>query len=80
MSRLLSIFRVVLIDWLCSPPSTYQEQPTIWVAEDEHGLSRHEVAKIEAAQVKASMHGAHIDKDGTFSVSRGPPVCVPSQS
>jgi len=55
------------------PPSTYQDQPTIWLAEDVHGLSRLEVMRIKQGQVDASMEGAHMDADSKIHVSRGPP-------
>jgi len=55
------------------PPSTFQDQPIIWLAEDAHGLARIEVTKIQQAKVEASTQGANMDQDGKIHVSRGPP-------
>jgi hypothetical protein len=54
-------------------PSTYREQPCIWIPRDTLGLSAVLVDDLKAMGVKASDEGAVMDKRGIVEVSRGPP-------
>ncbi|KAF9453915.1 DUF221-domain-containing protein [Macrolepiota fuliginosa MF-IS2] len=54
-------------------PSTYVEQPCIWIPKDHLGLSGLLVAELEDAGVKASNLGAEMKEDGIVEVSRSPP-------
>lgn len=54
-------------------PSTYEEQPCIWIPRDELGLSRYLVADLRMNGVSASDEGALISDEGNVTVTRGPP-------
>ncbi|KAJ3569623.1 hypothetical protein NP233_g4933 [Leucocoprinus birnbaumii] len=54
-------------------PSTYVEQPWIWIPKDKLGISRLLVQELEDAGVKASDLGAEMREDGIVEVSRNPP-------
>jgi len=53
-------------------PSTYAEQPWIWIPKDDLGLSEVLVAELKASRVEASNEGSSIDHKGTVDVSRKP--------
>lgn len=54
-------------------PSTYVEQPWIWIPKDRLGLSSVLVSELHNAGVDASDVGAVMDKKGIVEVSRNPP-------
>lgn len=54
-------------------PSTYEDQPWIWVPEDELGVSKILVRDFLAVGVDASDIGATMDDKGTVEVHRNPP-------
>ncbi|KAI0790074.1 phosphate metabolism protein-domain-containing protein, partial [Abortiporus biennis] len=54
-------------------PSTYTEQPWIWIPKDELGLSEFLVKDLQSAGVDASDVGANMDKKGNVEVVRNPP-------
>ena len=54
-------------------PSTYAEQPWIWVPRDELGLSAYFVRMFREAGVDASDEGAVMDARGDVEVNRSPP-------
>ncbi|GJJ07100.1 hypothetical protein Clacol_001300 [Clathrus columnatus] len=54
-------------------PSSYEEQPWIWIPKDELGLSRYLVAELRSSGVLASDEGATINEEGNVVVTRGPP-------
>lgn len=54
-------------------PSTYEEQPWIWIPEDEFGVSKVLMEEFLAAGVDASDIGATMDSKGTVEVQRNPP-------
>ena len=54
-------------------PSTYAEQPWIWVPRDELGLSEYFVNDFRAVGVEASDGGAIMDVEGDVEVNRSPP-------
>ena len=54
-------------------PSTYEEQPWIWVPRDELGLSAYFVEEFRALGVEASDEGATMDEKGNVEVNRSPP-------
>lgn len=54
-------------------PSTYAEQPWIWVPRDELGLSHYFVSDFRASGVEASDDGATMDVKGDVEVNRSPP-------
>lgn len=54
-------------------PSTYTEQPWIWVPKDELGISQVLVQELRESGVEASDEGASIDAGGTVEVQRAPP-------
>ncbi|KAF7376421.1 hypothetical protein MSAN_00057600 [Mycena sanguinolenta] len=54
-------------------PSTYVEQPWIWIPKDRLGLSKLLVDDLHASGVDASDLGAVMDKKGIVEVTRNPP-------
>jgi calcium permeable stress-gated cation channel len=54
-------------------PSTYAEQPWIWVAKDELGLSERLVAELRKSGIDASDQGAFMDHYGNVEVTSNPP-------
>ena len=54
-------------------PSTYLDQPWIWVPKDELGMSEQIVAELRKGGVDASDEGAYIDPYGSVEVTRNPP-------
>ena len=54
-------------------PSTYMDQPWIWVPKDELGLSGGLVAELQKEGVEASDEGAYMESWGTVEVTRNPP-------
>lgn len=54
-------------------PSTYAEQPCVWVPRDPLGLSGVIVREYRAAGVEVSDEGALMDAKGNVEVNRGPP-------
>jgi len=53
-------------------PSTYVDQPWIWLPKDPLGLSEVLVSELKAAGVDASDVGAIMDKKGVVEVTRNP--------
>lgn len=49
------------------PPSMWQQQPGVWIADDKHGLGKIEVARIRAGGVDATTDGATMDEKGGIS-------------
>jgi hypothetical protein len=54
-------------------PSTYVEQPWIWIPRDPLGLSQVLVEELKEAGVYASDLGAAMDRKGVVEVSQNPP-------
>jgi hypothetical protein len=54
-------------------PSTYADQPWIWIPRDTLGLSEMLVEELRAAGVSASNMGSVMDSKGVVEVLRGPP-------
>lgn len=54
-------------------PSTYEEQPCIWIPKDGLGLSRYLIAELRASDVLASDEGTSIGDEGYVVVTQGPP-------
>ncbi|KAK7444110.1 phosphate metabolism protein 7 [Stygiomarasmius scandens] len=54
-------------------PSTYVEQPWIWVPKDKLGLSKVIIKELQDAGVSASDEGATMDRKGVVEVTRNPP-------
>ncbi len=54
-------------------PSTYVEQPWIWIPHDVLGLSQVLVDDLKKAGVEASDKGAMMDRKGVVEVNRNPP-------
>ncbi|EKM57367.1 uncharacterized protein PHACADRAFT_194921 [Phanerochaete carnosa HHB-10118-sp] len=54
-------------------PSTYEEQPWIWVPKDALGLSEVFVREYRTLGVEASDEGAVMDERGNVEVNRSPP-------
>ncbi|KAK0441132.1 DUF221 family protein [Armillaria borealis] len=54
-------------------PSTYVEQPCIWIPHDVLGLSQVLVDDLKKAGVEASDEGAMMDRKGVVEVTRNPP-------
>lgn len=54
-------------------PSTYVEQPWIWIPHDVLGLSHVLVDDLKKAGVEASDEGAMMDRKGVVEVTRNPP-------
>jgi len=54
-------------------PSTYVEQPCIWIPKDTLGLCRVLVQYLEEAGVSASDEGASMDVKGVVEVTSAPP-------
>lgn len=54
-------------------PSTYIDQPWIWLPKDSLGLSELLVSELKEAGVDASDIGAAMDEEGVVEVSRNPP-------
>ena len=54
-------------------PSTYLDQPWIWVPKDELGMSEQIVAELRKGGIDASDEGAYIDPYGSVEVTRNPP-------
>lgn len=54
-------------------PATYEEQRTVWVPVDDHGLWKGEVEDTRAAGVEISTQGATMDAKGNVAVTRSPP-------
>ncbi len=54
-------------------PSTYVNQPWIWLPKDSLGLSELLVGELKEAGIDASDVGATMDEEGMVEVSRNPP-------
>ena len=54
-------------------PSTYVNQPWIWLPKDSLGLSELLVSELKEAGIDASDVGATMDEEGVVEVSRNPP-------
>lgn len=54
-------------------PSTYVEQPWIWVPKDSLGLSEMLIGELKAVGVDASNLGSSMDEKGVVEVARNPP-------
>jgi hypothetical protein len=54
-------------------PSTYADQPWIWLPKDDLGLSQVLVEELKSSGVDASDEGSSMDRKGTVEVSRNPP-------
>lgn len=54
-------------------PSTYVDQPWVWIPKDKLGLSELLVKELQEAGVSASDLGAEMREDGIVEVSRNPP-------
>lgn len=54
-------------------PSTYAEQPWIWIPKDTLGLSGVLLQEFKEAGVETSDNGSTMDERGTVEVSRNPP-------
>jgi calcium permeable stress-gated cation channel len=54
-------------------PSTYADQPWIWIPKDGLGLSQLLVSELKQGGVEASDVGAVMDDKGTVEVIRNPP-------
>lgn len=54
-------------------PSTYVDQPWIWVPKDSLGLSEMLISDLKLVGVDASNVGAEMDEKGIVEVSRNPP-------
>jgi len=54
-------------------PSTYKEQPWIWLPQDRLGFSKILVKELNDAGVDASDVGSTMDEKGVVEVSRNPP-------
>ncbi|KAF8529554.1 DUF221 family protein [Hysterangium stoloniferum] len=54
-------------------PSSYAEQPWIWIPRDELGLSKYLVEELKVAGVDASDEGSIMDCEGDVEVTRSPP-------
>ena len=54
-------------------PSTYLDQPWIWIPKDELGLSQQLVGELRRGGVDASDEGAYIESSGNVEVTRNPP-------
>ncbi|ORY30595.1 hypothetical protein BCR39DRAFT_529076 [Naematelia encephala] len=54
-------------------PALWKKQPVIWIANDPLGIGKFEVARLNEAQVEASMEYAHMNAKGDLWVERGPP-------
>lgn len=54
-------------------PSTYVEQPWIWIPKDTLGLCEVLVQELKDAGVESSSLGATMDEHGIVEVSRNPP-------
>lgn len=54
-------------------PSTYAEQPWVWIPKDKLGMSQVLVRELRQSGVDASDEGASIDTKGTVEVQRAPP-------
>ncbi|KAF8586260.1 hypothetical protein K439DRAFT_1256232, partial [Ramaria rubella] len=54
-------------------PSTYRDQPWIWLPKDELGLSEVLVTELRTGGVDASDEGSYMDKQGNVEVTRNPP-------
>ncbi|KAE9399448.1 DUF221-domain-containing protein [Gymnopus androsaceus JB14] len=61
-------------------PSTYVEQPCIWIPKDTLGLCRVLVEYLEEAGVSASDEGASMDVKGVVEVTSAPPGLSSSPS
>ncbi|KAJ4485800.1 DUF221 family protein [Lentinula aciculospora] len=55
-------------------PSTYVDQPCIWIPRDPLGLSTVFVDYLEAAGIRASDEGAMMDMRGSVEVTKPPPT------
>ncbi|KAF5389147.1 hypothetical protein D9757_004969 [Collybiopsis confluens] len=55
-------------------PSTYVDQPCIWIPRDPLGLSRVLVEYLEGAGIRASDEGATLGLKGVVEVTRPPPT------
>jgi len=54
-------------------PSSFAEQPWIWIPRDELGLSKYLVEELRMAGVDASDEGSMMDSEGDVEVTRSPP-------
>ncbi|KAJ9113068.1 hypothetical protein QFC22_006164 [Naganishia vaughanmartiniae] len=55
-------------------PAFWKRQPIVWMAEDELGIARKEVERLNDEHgVEASTQYARLDRDGKITVDRSPP-------
>ncbi len=54
-------------------PALWKKQPTVWIANDELGIGRLEVERLESLGVEASCLYARLDREGKLAVERSPP-------
>jgi hypothetical protein len=54
-------------------PALWKNQPVIWLARDQYGVSDAEVARINGEEVEASNVYAELDKDAKLNVERQAP-------
>jgi hypothetical protein len=55
-------------------PAFWKRQPIVWMAEDELGIARKEVERLNDEHgVEASTQHARLDRDGKITVDRSPP-------
>jgi len=61
-------------------PSTYNQKPTIWLAEDSLGIAADEIRQTMefSKEVEVSMEGAFLDKHGRPQFYRSPPDYNPA--
>ena len=60
-------------DYGFNHPSTYADQPWIWLPKDDLGLSDLLVTELRDGGVDASDEGSYMDRYGNVEVSRSPP-------
>lgn len=54
-------------------PAMWKPQPVIWVADDQLGVGKFEVERIQSFNVNASTEFAGMDEKGGLHVQRAPP-------
>lgn len=55
-------------------PAFWKRQPIVWMADDELGIARKEVERLNDEHgVEASTQYAHLDAEGNLTVERAPP-------